>query len=405
MAVTVDEALSLIFEQVKPKSQQLLPIELALGHVLAETITATHNLPPFDNSAMDGYAIKTNDAGKALDLAHTIFAGDKEEIKLQERNCIKIMTGARIPHGCEAIVPIEETTSDGDKIVMPENVRASQHIRLTGEDIQSGDVLLLEGERLHAHQITLLASQGISQIKVYKKPRVALFASGSELKMHFEQVTEYQLYNTNTPTIMSRCQELSCEVQFIGTAVDDLQCIHEHIESALDSDLIITSGGVSVGDADYTKEAFSAFDYTNIFEKIEIKPGKPTTFGRIGNTYILNLPGNPLAAALIFEIFGQSAINALSGVKEKYLSTISAKLKLPYKSRPGRNTLVPGYYDGESLLVCDKYAPGMVSPLAKGNGLIFVAAEISELDAGATVKVLPTQFRFNSSQQTSLFTK
>ncbi len=405
MAATVDEALSLIFEKVKPKSQQLLPIESALGHVLAETITATHNLPPFDNSAMDGYAIKANDAGKALDLAHTIFAGDKEEVKLQDRNCIKIMTGARIPHGCEAIVPIEETAREGDKVVMPKNIRTAQHIRLTGEDIQSGDLLLKKGERLYAHHITLLASQGISQIKVYKKPRIALFASGSELKMHFEQVTEYQLYNTNTPTIMARCQELGCEVQFIGTAIDHLESIHEHIESALDSDLIITSGGVSVGDADYTKEAFAAFDYTNIFEKIEIKPGKPTTFGRIGNTYVLNLPGNPLAAALIFEIFGQSAINALSAVNEKYLSTINAKLKLPYTSRPGRNTVVPGYFDGESFLVCDKYAPGMVSPLAKGNALIFVDAEVSELEAGADVKVIPSRFSFNSAEQKSLFTK
>ena len=405
MAVTVDEALSLIFEQVKPKSKQLLPIEMALGHVLAETVTATHNLPPFDNSAMDGYAIKASDAGGSLDCAHTIFAGDKEEIKLQDRNCIKIMTGARIPHGCEAIVPIEDTTVDGDKITVPENIKPAQHIRLTGEDIQSGDLLLEKGERLHAHHITLLASQGISQVKVYKKPRVALFASGSELKMHFEQVTEYQLYNTNTPTILARCQELGCEVQFIGTAIDDLESIHEHIESALDSDLIITSGGVSVGDADYTKEAFAAFDYTNIFEKIEIKPGKPTTFGRIGSTYVLNLPGNPLAAALIFEIFGQSAINALSAVKEKYLSTMSAKLKGSYKTRPGRNTLVPGFYDGESFLVCEKYAPGMVSPLAKANALIFVDAGVSELEAGAAVKVIPTRFSFNSAEKKSLFTK
>ncbi len=405
MAVTVDEALSLIFDQVKPKSKQLLPIELALGHVFAETVTATHNLPPFDNSAMDGYAVKHADAGRSVECFHTIFAGDKEEVKLQAGNCVKIMTGARIPHGCEAIVPIEDTTVDGDKVTMPDNIKTAQHIRLAGEDIQSGDLLLQEGERLHAHHITLLASQGISQVKVYKKPRVALFASGSELKMHFEQVTEYQLYNTNTPTIMARCQELGCEVQFIGTAVDDLQCIHEHIESALDSDLIITSGGVSVGDADYTKEAFAAFDYSNIFEKIEIKPGKPTTFGRIGNTYVLNLPGNPLAAALIFEIFGQSTINALSAVKEKYLSTINAKLKLPYTSRPGRNTLVPGHFDGESFLVCDKYAPGMVSPLAKGNALIFVDAEVSELEAGAAVKVIPTRFSFNSAEQKSLFTK
>ncbi|MCJ7766381.1 MAG: molybdopterin molybdotransferase MoeA [Thiovulaceae bacterium] len=405
MAVTVDDALSLIFEQIKPKSKQLLPIEMALGHVLAEEVIATHNLPPFDNSAMDGYAIMHRDAGKSLDCAHTIFAGDKEEIRLQERNCIKIMTGARIPRGCEAIVPIEDTVADGDKIMMPQNIRISQHIRLAGEDIQNGDSLLEKGYRLYAHHITLLASQGISQVQVYKKPRVALFASGSELKMHFEQVTDYQLYNTNTPTIMARCQELGCEVQFIGTAIDSLESIHEHIESALDSDLIITSGGVSVGDADYTKEAFSAFDYTNIFEMIEIKPGKPTAFGRIGGTYVLNLPGNPLAAALIFEIFGQSAINALSATKEKFLSTLQSKLKGSYKSRPGRHTLVPGYYDGESFTVCDKYAPGMVSPLAKSNSLIFVDASVTALETGAAVKIIPTRFSFNSSESKSLFTK
>jgi len=405
MAVTVDEALSLIFAKVKPKSHKLLPIELALGHVLAEDIVATHNLPPFDNSAMDGYAIKATDVGATLDCDHTIFAGDKEEVRLIARNCIKIMTGARIPQGCEAIVPIEDVSVEGNKITMPQTIKPAQHIRLAGEDIQSGDHLLTKGERLYAHQITLLASQGISQVKVYKKPRVALFASGNELKMHFEKVEGHQLYNTNTPTIMARCQELGCEVQFIGTAHDNLDSIHQHIKSALDSDLIITSGGVSVGDADYTKEAFSAFDYTGIFEKIEIKPGKPTTFGRVGNTYVLNLPGNPLAAALIFEVFGRSTINALSSVNEKYLNTITAKLAKPYQCRPGRNTLIPGSFDGEFFTICDKYAPGMVSPLATGNALIFVDADISHLEANAEVKVISTRFSFNSLEQKLLITK
>ena len=402
MAVTVDEALALIFEHVQPKSYKLLPIELALGHVLAEDIIATHNLPPYDNSAMDGYAIRATDVGETLDCAHTIFAGDKEEIRLLDRNCIKIMTGARIPHGCEAIVPIEDVTVDGSRITMPETIKPAQHIRLAGEDIQAGDHLLTKGVRLYAHQITLLASQGISQVKVYKRPRVALFASGNELKMHFEQVEGHQLYNTNTPTIMARCQELGCEVQFIGTAQDNLESIHQHIASALDSDLIITSGGVSVGDADYTKEAFSAFDYTGIFEKIEIKPGKPTTFGRIGKTYVLNLPGNPLAAALIFEIFGRSTINALSAVNEKYINTMTARLATAYHTRPGRNTLVPGRYDGDTFTICDKYAPGMVSPLASGNAMIFVDAAVSDLKAGTEVKVISTRFNFTAAEKKPL---
>lgn len=405
MAVTVDEALSLIFESVRPKSYKLLPIEDALSHVLAEDIVATHNLPPFDNSAMDGYALKTADAGQTLTCEHTIFAGDKEEIRLVANQCVKIMTGARIPHGCEAIVPIEEVQVSANKVTMPEDIRPSQHIRLAGEDIQSGDLLLTKGSRLYAHQITLLASQGIAQVKVYKKPRVSLFASGNELKMHFEQVQEHQLYNTNTPTIMARCQELGCEVQFIGTAQDSLESIHQYIESALDADLIITSGGVSVGDADFTKEAFSAFEYEGIFEKIEIKPGKPTTFGRIGATYVLNLPGNPLAAALIFELFGRSAINALSAVEQKYIAPIYAKLAKAYQCRPGRNTLVPGQFDGQFFSICDKYAPGMVSPLATGNAFIFVDASVSTLEEGQEVKVISTRFEFNSVGTKDLLTK
>lgn len=405
MAVTVDEALSLIFESVRPKSYKLLPIEDALSHVLAEDIVATHNLPPFDNSAMDGYALKTADAAQTLTCEHTIFAGDKEEIRLVANQCVKIMTGARIPHGCEAIVPIEEVEVSANKVTMPKDIRPSQHIRLAGEDIQSGDLLLTKGSRLYAHQITLLASQGIAQVKVYKKPRVSLFASGNELKMHFEQVQEHQLYNTNTPTIMARCQELGCEVQFIGTAQDSLESIHQHIESSLDADLIITSGGVSVGDADYTKEAFSAFEYEGIFEKIEIKPGKPTTFGKINNTYVLNLPGNPLAAALIFEIFGRSAINALSAVEEKYIAPLYAKLAKTYQCRPGRNTLIPGQFDGQFFTICDKYAPGMVSPLATGNALIFVDASVSTLQEGQEVKVISTRFEFNSVETKDLLTK
>ncbi len=404
MAVTVEEALQLIFNEVKVKATTLLPIELALGEVLAENIIATHNLPPFDNSAMDGYAVRASDKSKTLDFEHTIFAGDKEDIRLFDNNCVKIMTGARIPHGCEAVVPIEDVTVEGNKVTMPAQITPSQHIRLAGEDIQAGDHLLTSGERLYAHQITLLASQGISHVKVFKRPRIALFASGNELKMHFEQVQEHQLYNTNTPTIMARCQELGCDVAFIGTASDSLESIQEHIASALDADLIITSGGVSVGDADFTKEAFGHFDYTGIFEKIEIKPGKPTTFGRIDNTYVLNLPGNPLAAALIFEIFGRSAINALSGVTEKHIAPIHAKLALDYTSRPGRNTLVPGRFDGEFFTICDKYAPGMVSPLATGNAMIFVGSDVSELKAGSEVKVISTRFSFNADEEKSLFT-
>lgn len=402
MAVTIKQALDLIYKNTTKKSLKLLPIEQALGSILAEDIYATHNLPPYDNSAMDGYAVKVSDALTCVKVHNTIFAGDNSHESLKSGHGIKIMTGARIPEGCECIVPVENTTECKDGVKLPEGLARGRHIRLCGEDIKKGELLLKSGQKLQAHQITLLASQGISHIKVHKRPRVALFASGNELKMHFENVEAYQLYNTNTPTLLSRAQELGCEVDFIGTAKDSVQDLKKHIKSALSSDLIITSGGVSVGDADYTKESFGAFNMQTYFDKVEIKPGKPTTFGRINDTLVLNLPGNPLAAALNFELFGQSIILALSGINEKFINPIETKMKNDYKLKKGRITLVPGYFDGSSFEVCKKFAPGMVSPLASSNSYIMIDEGVEFIASNDSVKVIPIRFCFTNEKEINL---
>ena len=405
MSVTVEQALELIYNNITPTSHKIVPIENALGMILAEDIVATHNLPPYDNSAMDGYAVKIEDGGQCVSVKETIFAGDDSKEILNHKEAIKIMTGAKIPLGTHCIVPIEDTTPSDNGVLLPENLTLSKHIRLTGEDIKKGTLLLHSGEKIQAHTITILASQGISHVKVYKRAIVSLFASGNELKMHFENVAEYQLYNTNTPTLLARAQELGCEVNFIGTAKDSLEDIHKHIQSALEnSDLIITSGGISVGDADYTKEAFDYFGYDIFFDKVEIKPGKPTTFGRVGKTLILNLPGNPMAAALNFELFGQSIILALSGNKSKYINTIQAKMKTEYKLRAGRRTLVPGVYDGEFFTPSSHFAPGMVSPLAQSNAYIMIDENSALLQKDSFVKVISTKFSFTSTRQSSLST-
>lgn len=406
MAVTVTQALDFIYKNTKQNSLKILPIEQALSYILAEDIAATHNLPPYDNSAMDGFAVKHCDAGKKVKITHTIFAGDNSHEVLTYGNCIKIMTGAKIPEGCELIVPAEDTIAHEDGVELPKDLSIARHIRLCGEDIKSGDILLRSGDKLQAHQITLLASQGISHIKVYKKPRISIFASGSELKMHFESVEDaYQLYNTNAPALKARCEELGASVDFIGTAKDSLENLQEHLKSALDSDLIITTGGVSVGDGDYTKEVFSSFGMYTYFDKVEIKPGKPTTFGRIDNTYVLNLPGNPLAASLNFELFGQSILLALSGANEKYLNTITTKIKDNFKLKAGRRTLLPGYFDGTTFKACDKSAPGMVTPLATSNSYIIISEDTTFIKSGDEVKILPIRFEFNSKIQVDLVTK
>ena len=402
MVVTIEQALELIYTNIKQKSIKILPIEEALGYILAQNIIATHNLPPFDNSAMDGYAVKIEDSDKCVNVPCTIFAGDNFKGELQHGQALKIMTGAKIPLGTQCIVPIEDVQECQNGIKLPDNLVISKHIRLSGEDIKKETILLSRGDKIDAHQITLLASQGISHIKVYKKPRVALFASGNELKMHFEKVTEYQLYNTNTPTLLSRAKELGCEVEFVGTAIDTLEDLHMHVKSAIDCDIIITSGGVSVGDADFTKEAFDAFGYEILFDKVAIKPGKPTTFGKIGDKIILNLPGNPLAAALNFELFGRSIIYAMSGAKAKFINTIDAKMKDDYRLKAGRRTLIPGNFDGEYFTPCKQFAPGMVSPLGHANAFIMVDESCEKISKDAKVKTISTKFSFTTDTLKSL---
>ncbi len=402
MAVTIEEALEFIYKNATPRSLKIVPLEEALGYVLAEEITASHNLPPYDNSAMDGYAVKIEDALKDVKVGHTIFAGDDSKEELKSGFAIKIMTGAKIPHGCEAIVPIEDVTITKGGVLLPKDIKPSRHIRLCGEDIKSGKTILQRGQRLHAHHVTLLASQGISHIKVYKKPRIAIFASGNELKMHFESVEAHQLYNTNSPTFLARAQELGCEVDFIGTACDSLKDILEHIKSALESDLVITSGGVSVGDADFTKEAFGKFGYEIFFDKVEIKPGKPTTFGRIKDTLILNLPGNPLAAALNFELFGQSIILALSGDAAKYIAPIETTAAAECIIKGGRRTLIPGYFNGTEFTPYDKFSPGMITPLSISNAYIIVDEKCEVIQKGSKIKIISTRFSFNAKEQKSL---
>lgn len=404
MAISVEEALKLIYTLALPTQTEIVPIENAIHRVLCETITAKYSLPSFDNSAMDGYAVRSEDAGKTLMQSCTVFAGDGNDIRMVEDQCIRIMTGAKIPQGCEAIVPIEEVSVNGDQITFPALIKPSQHIRLKGEDIQAGMILLEKGVMLHAHHISLLASQGITHVKIHRRPRVALFSSGNELKMHYEALGANQLYNTNTPTFAARTEELGCDVIFTGTAEDTLESIQEHIRRSLNADLIITSGGVSVGDADFTKEAFTSLGFETAFESVDIKPGKPTTFGRIGDTVILNLPGNPLAAALCFELFGQSTILSLSGRSDKYLSTITTRIGEPFKMKKGRRSLIPGWFDGASFTPSEKFGPGMVLPLSRANAFMMVDEKVEGFEAGAAVKIIPTHWCMSSKTQNSLIT-
>ena len=397
MAVNVQSAIEIISNLTLSLNFEILPIENSTSRICAEEIFATSFLPKFNNSAMDGYAIIYENKNSELEIIDTIFAGDNNNKLLEKNSCIKIMTGAKIPQNSTAIIPKEDVEELNDnKIKILKNVKEFQHIRYIGEDIKQNELLLSNGDEINFSKITLLASQGISHIKVYKKPKVVVFASGEELKLHYEKIESFQIYNSNTPTFIARCKELGCEVTFIGQAKDSVEAIKELIINSLDADLIITSGGVSVGDADFTKEAFHALDFQTLFDGIDIKPGKPTVFGKIKNTYILNLPGNPLASALIFEMFGKILIQKLLGSKDIYPNYILGKLKEPFSIKKGKTTLISGFFDGEYFEISQKRSPGMVSILSSCNSMICIDNEVEKLEKDSLIKILPINWKFFS---------
>jgi molybdopterin molybdotransferase len=399
MASSILEALEIIAAQIPTIEKEIIPIENAINRVIAQDYIATFDLPRFNNSAMDGYVVKVVDAGKKVPIHEVIYAGDNPTMTLAAHTAIKIMTGAPIPRGGEAIVPIENVIQENTDITLPKDIQNNHFIRMAGEDIKKGDTYLSKGERINAYTIASLASQGISHVTVFRKIKVTIFATGDELRPHYEKIEPHQLYNSNSPMFLTRCKALGCEVRFIHTAKDTLEALESSIGTTLDTDIIITSGGVSVGDKDFTKEAFSNLGMQVLIDKIDIKPGKPTIVGKLGHTTIINLPGNPLAAMVNFELFVRAVIKKLSGTNDIHHKAITTIIKSDFTLRAGKYSVLLGSFDGESFEPLKPQMPGMVSPMQKADGLIIVTPDIKILRQGESVQMLPIKWEFSSSKK------
>ena len=387
MIVSIEEGIDRILKSKTKLKTKLIPLENANNHISAKTLKATLSLPRFDNSAMDGYALKGD--AKTYKIVGKILAGDDKDYELKSGECIKITTGAKTPKSADTVIPQENCKILDESIEIEKSVPTGANIRREGEDIKSGEVIIQKGDKITSNFIQLLSSQGITHIEVYQPPKVAIFASGSELKMPYEKLNSAQIYNSNTPYLISRVKELGCEVTFVGKSQDNLKDMKAMIENSLVHDIIITSGGVSVGEADFTKEAFKSFGFEAIFEKVKIKPGKPTTLGKIGESFVLNLPGNPLAASLNFEIFGKVLINHLSGTNKPNLKPIKAKLNQDFSKNRPVATVIPGFFDGEYFNIAKKFGPNMVNVLNHCNGFIIVDEKIEHLKKDEMVDFLP----------------
>jgi len=405
MIVSISEALEIIYTKVTVKSTHIVPIEEALGAIVAKDYVATFDLPRFDNSAMDGYAVKVADAGKEVTVKEVTYAGDVAEEVFCEGEVVKIMTGAPTPNGCEAIVAIEMVEETSNGILLPSDIKMNNFIRWRGEDIKSGETFLSAQTEVTAYTLALLASQGITHIEVYRKPKVVVFSTGDELKAHYERIEQHQLYNSNAPMFVARAKELGCDVSYIASSGDTMEALKEAVNNAQDADLILTSGGVSVGDKDFTKEAFLELGLESYFTGVEIKPGKPTHVGKLGSCFVVNLPGNPLASMVNFEMFVKPIIAKLSGNKAFYHGLITTKMRTEHKQRAGKSTVILGEWDGESFLPIKNQKPGMVSPLQSADGLIVTTKEVDYLAKEQEVKMIPIKLDLKSEEKKDFFVK
>lgn len=403
MALSITKALEIIEESITALSSEIIPIEESLGRTVAQEYRASFNLPRFDNSAMDGYAVKVADQGKAVQSDKVIYAGDDSNYTLQECEAIRIMTGAPTPKGCEAIVPIEEISMEGESVVLPSSIKNGKHIRRAGEDIKEGESYAESGDLVTAYMLALFASQGVTHIAVVRRVKVAIFGTGDELRPHYEKIEPHQLYNSNAPMFLARAKELGCDVTYIGGSGDTIDALKHCITKTLGADLIITSGGVSVGDKDFTKEAFAQLGMESLFSGIYIKPGKPTTVGHIGEHYVVNLPGNPLAAMVNFEMFVKIIIYRLSGRAACHHAVVESKMRKEFSLRAGRHTVTLGSWDGESFAPIPLQSPGMVSPLAGADVMMLTRPEKSLLQEGESVRLIPIKWDISSDQKKEMY--
>jgi len=401
--VSINEALEIIYREVTTKSREILPIEASLGRIVAKEYEATFDLPRFDNSAMDGYAVKVADAGKEVRVKEITYAGDVAEESFSEGEVVKIMTGAPTPNGCESIVPIEDVKVLEDGVELPANIKMNTMIRWKGEDIKRGEPFLFAQTKITGYTLALLASQGITHVEVYRRPKVVIFSTGEELKAHYEKIEQHQLYNSNAPMFASRARELGCDVSYLSSAGDTIESLKEAVLKAKDADLILTSGGVSVGDKDFTKEAFVQLGLETYFSGVGIKPGKPTHFGKLDECFVVNLPGNPLAAMVNFEMFVKPTIAKLSGTKSFYHGTITTKMREAHKMRAGKSTVILGEWNGDSFLPIKNQKPGMVSPLSLADGMIVTTKEIDYLEKDRVVKMIAIKLDLQSEKEEEFF--
>ena len=401
-AMSVPKALDFILSQLQPvDGVERVFVRQALGRVLAEDAVSPINVPAADNSAMDGYAVRFADiAGVAptrLKVVGTLLAGHPYPAALQPGEALRIMTGAVIPDGVDAVVIQEVTTTDGDHVVIPPGQKQGQNIRRAGEDLRANHAAIVAGKLLRPAELGLLASIGAAEVSVRRKVRVALFSTGDELKSLGTPLAGGEVYDSNRYTMWGVLTRLGCDIIDMGVIPDDPDKLEAAFKSASENaDVILTSGGVSVGDADFVKTMMSRLGEV-LFWKIAMKPGRPMAFGRIGKAWLFGLPGNPVAVMVTFYQFVRQSILKLAGVSPVLpLPTFGVPASVNLKKNPGRTEFLRAAMSLDAqgkwtVSPAGAQGSGVLRSMSEANCFIVLEHERGNVTAGEMVQVQPME--------------
>ena len=390
-ALRVDKAREAILACLSPLNEtESIRIQNALGRVLAEGIVPTINVPAHDNSAMDGYAVRFSDLEKPLKEIGTALAGKPFVGKVGAGECVRIMTGAVMPAGTDTVVIQEVVKKDGDRISVPPGQKKAQNVRYAGEDLKIGMPVLKAGRLLNPADIGLIASLGIAEVRVKRRLRVAFFATGDELASIGTPLKDGEIYDSNRYTVKGMLERVGVEAIDMGVVRDDPAALEKAFLAAAKYDVVITTGGVSVGEADFIKQMMAKLGEV-LFWKIAMRPGRPMAFGKIGNAYLFGLPGNPVAVMVTFYGFVRDALLHLSGRELAPLPLLPVISAENIRKVPGRTEYQRGVIfkdqDQWKVRTTGQQGSGVLRSMSEANCFIVIEHERGSVKAGEPVSV------------------
>ena len=393
--LSIRQALDLMLPHFPVLGSESVPLTQAYGRVLAQDVKVTIELPPFDHSAMDGYALRAADvrAGQAMSVSAEIRAGGSPQ-PLAAESSARIFTGAPLPPGADAVIMQENAERQGDRVTFSTLPSPGAHVRKRGSDHALGSTLVAAGVELGPAELGLLASQGLTQLSVHRQPRVAILPTGDELRALDAPRRPFSIVDSNTYTLAAALQQAGCVPVPLSIATDDPGVIAARVEQGLAADALLTVGGVSVGEYDFVSESLQAAGVAIQFHKVAIKPGKPLLFGKRGETPVLGLPGNPASALVVFEIFVRPGLLRMRGLRSVHPQPIEVVLSSGYAHKPGRTEFVRArvhYQAGVwTAAAHSNQSSGSVGSLSGKSALVIVPRERGDVQAGEILQAILT---------------